>query len=208
LAFFLYYSHGRDWKHPHAPNNDQWRGSARPEYDPPEPSYKYGEEHDLNIYIEFMNNQIRELLTNYSPIAGIWLDGIAVPLSGDYSVFQCQKLYDMIHSIQPQVLVSYKQGLLKTEDFMAPERNWKAKLEKPLELCDTLQPKGWGYILEDNGKHKIADQVINMLKKASQLPANLLLNSGPLPTGEIHPEDVKTLKEVGRHIRKFGWDNL
>lgn len=24
IALFLYYSHGRDWKHPHAPNNDEW----------------------------------------------------------------------------------------------------------------------------------------------------------------------------------------
>ena len=59
---FFYYSHGRDWKHPHAPNNDNWPSSARPAYDPPDPNYKYGDEHDLNIYIEFMNNQIRELL--------------------------------------------------------------------------------------------------------------------------------------------------
>ena len=39
LGFCLYYSHGRDWRHPHAPNNDEWGGNARPEYDPPEPSY-------------------------------------------------------------------------------------------------------------------------------------------------------------------------
>lgn len=31
LAFFLYYSHGRDWRHPHASNNDTWKGAARPE---------------------------------------------------------------------------------------------------------------------------------------------------------------------------------
>lgn len=206
LAFFLYYSHGRDWKHPHAPNNDKWGGSARPEYDPPEPSYMYGEEHDLGIYLEFMQNQIRELLTNYKPVAGIWLDGIGVPLTGDYSVFECQKLYDMIHSMQPQVLVSYKQGLIGTEDFRAPERQWKGKAEKPLEICDTLQPKGWGYMIEDDGKHKTADQVLEMLKRAAEIPANLLLNTGPLPEGDIHPEDITTLKEVGKRIEENGWD--
>ncbi|EOR92742.1 hypothetical protein ADIARSV_4254 [Arcticibacter svalbardensis MN12-7] len=30
-----------------------------------------------------------------------------------------------------------------------------------------------------------------MLKKANSYPANLLLNTGPLPSGEMHPEDVK-----------------
>jgi len=31
--------------------------------------------------------------------------------------------------------------------------------------------------------------------------ANLLLNTGPLPDGSIHPDDVKTLREVGRRLR-------
>jgi len=68
-----------DWRHPHAPNNDQWGGRARPEYDPPEPSYAYGSAHQLDRYLDFVTAQIRELLTGYGPIAGIWLDGIAVP---------------------------------------------------------------------------------------------------------------------------------
>ncbi|MCX6309254.1 MAG: alpha-L-fucosidase [Bacteroidia bacterium] len=124
LDLFLYYSHGRDWKHPHAPNNDSYKSSARPTYSISEPSYKYGTEHDLNIYLEFVENQITELLEMFSPIAGIWLDGIGVPLSGDRSAFKCQHLYDVIHSKQPQVLVSYKQGLLGTEDFLAPEKKF------------------------------------------------------------------------------------
>ena len=45
-----------------------------------------------------------------------------------------------IHSLQPQTLVSYKQGLTDTEDFLAPERHGKNQLGKLLEVCDTLQP--------------------------------------------------------------------
>ena len=48
LGLCLYYSHGRDWRHPHAPNNDEWGGRARPAYDPPEPTYATGKNHDLN----------------------------------------------------------------------------------------------------------------------------------------------------------------
>jgi len=204
LGLYLYYSHGRDWRHPHAPNNGDWGGSARPKYTRREDLYKYGDEHNLQIYVEFMKNQITELLTHYGPIGAIWLDGIATPRSREDKIrlFRCQELYDHIHSVQPQVLVSYKQGLLGTEDFKAPERHWKEKSEVPLEICDTLQPRGWGYIKKDDGKHKSADQVMVMLKKAKDMGANLLLNTGPLPDGSIHPEDVKTLKEVGRRLRK------
>jgi len=208
LGLFFYYSHGRDWKHPHAPNNDKWPRSARPDYDPPEPSYMYGEDHDMEIYLEFMSNQIKELLEMFSPVAGIWLDGIGTPLSGDYSLFKCQGLYDMIHSLQPQVLASYKQGLLGTEDFQAPERHWKGVAEKPLEICDTMQPRGWGYIIEDEGKHKTKRQVIEMLRTAAEYPANLLLNTGPLPSGEIHPDDVSVLRAVGQEIRTKGWEGI
>ena len=68
-----------------------------------------------------MKDQITELLTQYGPIASIWLDGIATPLSGDADAFACQDLYDLIHRLQPQTLVSYKQGLTGTEDYFAPE---------------------------------------------------------------------------------------
>lgn len=204
LGFYLYYSHGRDWRHPHAPNNGDWGGAARPQYDPPEETYKVGAEHDLQIYLDFMKNQITELLTNYGAIGAIWLDGIGTPRSRPEKIhlFKAQELYDHIHSLQPQVLVSYKQGLLGTEDFKAPERHFKGTSDVPLEICDTLQPYSWGYDRKDDKGHKTADQVMEMLKRARDLGANLLLNSGPLPDGSIHPDDVKTLREVGKRLRR------
>lgn len=207
LGLCLYYSHGRDWRHPHAPNNDEWGGSARPKYNPPEPYYAYGKDHDLQKYLDFMTGQITELLTNYGPIAAIWLDGIAVPRSGDKSKFRCQELYDHIHKLQPQVLVSYKQGLLGTEDFFAPERKGVPDTgDKPVEICDTLQQKVWGYS-KDAG-HFGPDDVMEMLQAAARQRANLLLNTGPLPDGSIHPGDVATLREVGRRLKAAGFPPL
>jgi len=40
-----------------------------------------------------------------------------------------------------------------------------------------------------------------MLADAKAMPANLLLNTGPLPNGAVHPDDIKTLKAVGRRLR-------
>ncbi len=204
LGFYLYYSHGRDWKHPHAPNVDEWGKNARPAYDPPEATYKTGDEHNLEIYIEFMKNQITELLTNYGPIGAIWLDGVSHLINNPDKVhqFKLQELYDHIHSLQPHVLVSYKQGVTGTEDFKAPERHWTGgPSEMPLELCDTLQPKSWGYATYDNDNHKTADDVMEMLKHSGEINANLLLNTGPLPDGSIYPADVETLREVGRRLK-------
>jgi alpha-L-fucosidase len=207
LGLCLYYSHGRDWRHPHAPNNDQWGGQARPQYNPAEPTYATGAAHSLQKYLDFMTAQITELLTQYGPIAAIWLDGIAVPASRKERLaeWRLPELYAHIHSLQPQVLVSYKQGIIGKEDFLAPERTFSAKPDRPLELCDTLQPQGWGYMKVDDGHHKTPDQVMTMLGKVAGLPANLLLNTGPMPDGSIHPEDVTSLTEVGRRLRTQGW---
>jgi len=201
LGLFLYYSHGRDWRHPHAPNNDQWGGRARPEYDPPEPSYAYGSAHQLDRYLDFVTAQIRELLTGYGPIAGIWLDGIAVPLSGDRALFRCQELYDLIHRLQPQVLVSYKQGLLGSEDFVAPEHKAVPAPGKPVEICTTMCPGAWGYLRAGAGKHRTAAEVWATLQAARQQGCNLLLNTGPLPDGSIDPEDAAVLQQVGARLR-------
>jgi hypothetical protein len=40
-----------------------------------------------------------------------------------------------------------------------------------------------------------------MLEQAAAQDCNLLLNTGPLPRGAIHLEDVATLREIGRRLR-------
>lgn len=210
LALFLYYSHGRDWRHPDAPNNNEWGGAARPKFKTKDPFYNYGKDHNLNRYLDFMTNQITELIDMFPNVAGIWLDGYATPASGNRELFKCQELYNLIHSKQPHTLVSYKQGMLGTEDFLAPERKYNTNEppKTPLEICDHLQKKGWGYLESQDGKHKTKEDVLAMLKKANSYPANLLLNTGPLPSGKMHPEDVKVLKEVGQIIKTQGWKQI
>ena len=204
LGIFFYYSHGRDWRHPHGPDNEHWGGRARPEYDPREPSYAYDDKHDLQKYLDFVAAQVTELLTNYGPVAGIWLDGIAVPLSGDRNKFRCQELYDLIHKLQPQALVSYKQGVLGTEDFFAPERKAPANSSgKPLEICDTLQEQSWAWVKD--ARHLSVEEAMAKLDAAARNGANLLLNTGPLADGSIHPQDVATLRAMGERIRKHGF---
>lgn len=205
LGLFLYYSHGRDWRHPHAPNNDDYPTLARPAYDPPEPSYAYGADHDISRYVDFMSAQITELLTNYGPIAGIWLDGIVTPLSGNVEVFKLQELYDMIHSLQPQTLVSYKQGVTGTEDYLSPERNAIEGHNRPCDVCTTMCPDSWGYRSGSAGTHLKPDDVWEKLRSLLAVNCNLLLNTGPLPDGSIDPEDDVVLRAVGARLRAEGW---
>ena len=220
LGLLLYYSHGRDWRHPHAANNDEWGGKARPEYDPPEPSYARGDEHDLGHYLDFMSAQVRELLTNYGPVAAIWLDGQAVPRSrtkADLAKWRAQELYDMVHSLQPQVLVSYKQGVLGTEDFFTPEHKvpdrandnqsgeFYSREDAPIEINTTMTPASWCWIDDAGAERKTAGDIWKALGVARRAGANLCLNTGPRPDGSLEPLDEAPMREVGKRIRAEGF---
>ena len=223
LGLFLYYSYALDWKHPYFyPPEAGWQ-SARPPYQTPEPSYLFRQDEDFRHYIDFVHNQLRELLTQYGPLAGIWFD----PIMGYYhrpDLFPIDETYALVRSLQPQCLISFKQGANGTEDFATPERNarslahrlsgenaavaqraWEKNETKYGELCDTLQPKIWGYNKQDSGSHRSAAEVIEMLAYARSRNCNLLLNTGPLPDGSIDPEDEGILRAVGKQLRESGF---
>jgi len=222
LGLFLYYSYALDWRHPYFYPRE-YNPIARPDYAAPEPRYKWRKDEDSQHYIDFVHAQIRELLTQYGPIAGIWFD----PIMGYYArpdLFPIAETYALIRSLQPQALISFKQGANGDEDFAAPERTGHSLVERVLdqhgpasaavaeaawaknkdrhnEICDTLQPGAWGYQAADDGQHHTPEEVIEMLESAASQRCNLLLNTGPLPDGSIHPQDAQTLREVGKILR-------
>lgn len=224
LGLFLYYSIAADWHHPwFYPRT--YNPIARPAYPEPDPAYRFEKDEDFEKYLADARTQLEELLSHYGPLAGIWFD----PLMGYYGrpdLFPMEAIYAQVRGLQPQVLISFKQGVTGTEDFAAPEhsvrslaerirkrygekaaeiaaRAWERNKGKHNEICTTLQDRGWGYV--KGARHKGLDEVMKMLADALRRDCNLLLNTGPLPDGSIHPEDVKTLRAVGRRIRAEGW---
>lgn len=222
LGLFVYYSYALDWRHPYFYSRDII-DIARPAYPEPEPRYLWRRDEDFQHYMDFVHAQLRELLTQYGPLAGIWLD----PIMGYYAradLFPIEQTYAMIRELQPQALIAFKQGATGDEDFASPERHghsladrvrerigpeaariaqraWERNQHKHNEICDTLQPGAWGYNRADDGHHKGPNEVMQMLETAWDQGCNLLLNTGPLPDGALHPEDVMTLREVGRRLR-------
>ena len=216
IGLFLYYSYAADWKHPYFYSRESGWVNARPAYKYPQPEYKFKKDSDFAIYVEFVHNQVKELLYQYPNIAGIWFD----PIMGFYhrpNIFPIDSTYAMIRNISPHALISFKQGANGDEDFIAPERGGKARvgqklevaevvyemnIDKPREICNTLQPHAWGYNKHDDGQHKQTEDVLKMLKDAGKMDANLLLNVGPLGDGSFPEVDINTLKEVGEILKK------
>ena len=219
LGLCLYYSYALDWRHPYFYSLEASRQgevsweSARPAYEAPQPEYRYADEEDFTRYLSFAHAQMRELLHRYRP-AVLWLD----PIMGYYSrpdLFPIELTYEVIRDADPGVLICFKQGANGDEDFVAPEREprahpqggavgaaaWEKNQGKKIEICETLQPRVWGYDERDQGRHRSADEVMAMLEHCAGYDANLLLNTGPLPDGSIHTDDQETLLEVGRRLR-------
>jgi alpha-L-fucosidase len=228
IALFLYYSYAVDWKHPYALSNvDGWKW-ARPAYEEPQFEYLYRKDEDFEKYLEFADGQVKELLTKFPNIAGLWFD----PIMGYYArpdLFHMDETYAMIRKMSPHALISFKQGATGNEDFIAPERHmvnlvervtkqfgeesaavaeaaWNANQTKPREICDTMQPRAWGYNKSKDGQHLTADQVMEKLEAAREAGANLLLNIGPMPDGSFPQEDIDALLEVGERLTQRSSD--
>lgn len=216
LGLFLYYSYAADWRHPYFYSRESGWPNARPAYDQPQPEYLFEKDADFRKYVDFVHAQLKEILSQYKNIAGIWFD----PIMGYYSrpdLFPIEETYALVRSLNPHVLISFKQGANGTEDFAAPERSggaivgekfevarkvFELNKDKPKEICNTLQPHAWGYNRNVDGQHKPAAEVIQMLKDAGKEGHNLLLNVGPLPDGAFPQEDIDILLEVGEQLEK------
>ena len=211
LGFLPYWSLGRDWRHPHAPLDQ------RPPYEEyfgkPDPHYPPPAEHDIEKYNAFVRQQVSELLTRYK-LAGIWFDGVGVGRQHKDEM-RLQELYDYIHLLQPYALLSYKSGVLGTEDFIACEVLIGAgagdtafqtlmKRGVPREACSNLG-KGWGYSGAFPDQTISLEQAWKKLRECTAQDANWLANTGPRPDGSINPPHVALYRQLGERIREEGY---
>ncbi len=167
---------------------------------------------DWYKYLDYMDGQLTELLTNYGEIGGIWFDGFWDKKEADWRI---DKTYSLIHSLQPACMVGSNHHLtpFPGEDFQMFEKDLPghnttgfsgdAKIGAiPLETCETMN-NSWGFNLQDKN-YKSAKSLIQYLVKAAGYDSNFLLNVGPMPDGRIQPEFISTLKEIGKWMEKNG----
>ncbi len=172
-------------------------------------------------YIQFMKNQLTELLTNYGEIGGIWFDGYWDQTAPEGAADRTPKIdwhldeiYALIHKLQPQCLIGNNHHVspLPGEDFQMFEQDlpgenrsglsFQKPSELPLESCVTMN-NSWGFNITDTS-YKSYKQLIDILVKASGYGANLLLNIGPMPNGEIQPEFIDRLHQMGNWTKTYG----
>jgi len=211
-------------------------------YVPPETakSTPFDKEHNFTV--------LKELCTQYGPIAGIWFDGIGQYYGHEEDYPLIDETYGLVRKLQPHALISFKEGATGKEDFISPEHflcafpeKWKdpkrqemfdirverynrkgqikrwnkfgkdllREVNTVMQLCGNRDGKGvaprGGWINDEEVRHLTADEVWMFLTYARKYNSNLLMNIGLRGDGSIHPDDEKTLTEVGERIRKEGF---
>ena len=184
----FYYSQAQDWVHP---GGATWEGRWDPAQDG-----------DMDRYLQQIAlPQIEELFTNYGEISIIWWD---TPI--DMTPERARLFDDGVVDLQPGIIVNNRliyglDGVYGFRgDFRTPEQHIPATgLDYDWEACQTMNTT-WGYKSYDD-QWKSSERLIRNLVDIASKGGNYLLNVGPMANGEIPPESLTRLKDVGAWMR-------
>ena len=189
LRLGLYYS-PRDWHHP---------------------DYGLG---DNRRYVDYMNGQVRELLTRYGKVDVIWWDSYG---KGDLVNFwRIGETFDLVKKLQPDIVMNNRLAMLGdynrqpasyVGDHDTPEqRLGEFQNTRPWESCMTLVrcPDGGGWSYRPDGKLRSLKECIQSLVSCASGDGNLLLDVGPNPLGEIPADQAGRLVQMGAWLKQAG----
>jgi len=177
MKFGIYYSQ-RDWVHP--------------DYDP---TNWQGEKHQR--YINYQNEAVRELCTNYGKVDVFWFDALTWYDMFTPEMWDAENLTRMIRKLQPGIIINNRASL--PGDFDTPEQKIGSfQNHRPWESCMTLCST-WSY---SETPAKSPKQLVDMLVSTLCGDGNMLMSWGPKWSGAFAPDQVASIKGAGDWVKK------
>lgn len=186
----FYYSQSQDWHEPGGAGND-W------DFGPDQDASGKG----LKPYDQYLQNkalpQVKELLTDYGPVALIWFDTPRMMTKE-----RAHEFTNLVRSMQPNTLIDGRLGdkgdYVSTGDNVIPSGKSDQYWEVPATTNHT-----WGF-RKDDTDWKAPGDILFKLVDATSKGGNYLLNVGPMANGIIPQEAQANLRTVGQWLKKNG----
>lgn len=191
-----------DWHHPDYLPRRGWEAAKRPAAGA-----------QFERYIDYLKKQVTELLTKYGDISVMWFDG---EWESTWTQEYGAELYRLCRSLQPNVIVNNRVSPSRSGmesvgatgghfgDFGTPEQSIPPTGLPGVdwETCMTMNDH-WGYNKHDANWKSSAQLIRNLVDIASK-GGNYLLNIGPTALGELPPESLERLRDIGTWMRRNG----
>jgi len=166
-------------------------------------------------FVEYTQNQIAEITTEYGKIDILWLDGCWVmPLAAvtEKVAEFCKYPHDMdidmkaiaarARAANPGLLIVDRWVQGEFENYLTPEQRTPDKpLAVPWESCVTMGD-AWGWVPGD--RYKSSRELVHLLVKIVAKGGNLLLGVGPNGKGEFEPAVYERFEAMGRWLKANG----
>lgn len=149
---------------------------------------------DWPTYLRLVKAQLRELMTRYGRIAGVWFDGPGWMLHRSFREWGLPALYAEIHRYQPDAIIVTNhhckaplrgEGAAIFEEAIPTKRTLWAQ-----QATYTLSPQ-WFYTTA--GEPMPRREYLSLRSRAKKVGASLLINVPPRPDGSFAPKYVRAL---------------
>lgn len=176
------------------------------------------EKHNFDNYLQYMHNQVEELVTNYGKIDIMWFD---FSYKGHFGAdWKGKELINMIRKHQPDVILNGRiegsgenYGSIMTDnpsiyagDFACPEMIIPPKglmtptgVSIPWEACFTLN-NNWAYAPNDK-MYKSSSQIIKKLVECTSKNGNMILNVSPTAKGDFPKIQQDIILDMGEWMK-------
>lgn len=146
-----------------------------------------------------IEEQLRELMTNYGPIAEVWFD-MSSPRPQ-----QSRKFANIVRQLQPQAVINSRIfnniGDFRTlGDNEVPD----SIIDGPWQTPASIYHSTWGYRswqVRDDFEEKVRELVIGLASVTAR-GGNYLLNIGPRGDGSIVEFEAHVLRGIGAWLRR------